>query len=240
MKHNRIPWGSVLLVVAILFGTSLIHSQQETSKQRDLTKYPVVDFDAPADPSNAAEREKKKEKDKRYEKRPFLITAPQPDITGSTLYDNEPMPDSAFPFKQSKLVITGVILGSKAILSSTKSTVYSEYSVQIESILKQARPELQVGQLVGVDRLGGRVRYPNGAIIRYRNSWQDLPEANERYLFFLDIENDKNPNYKLVTAYKLTEESVTALDHGAKFHAHDKRKKSEFMKLVLDAAKGNE
>src|SRR4030095_14658479 len=63
---------------------------------------------------------------------------------------------------------------------------------------------------------------------------------NERYLFFLDAEGGKNPNYKLVTAYKLTEDGVSALDHGAKFQEHNNRKKSGFMKLVLDASKGND
>ena len=198
MKHSRLPWGIAVLVVTISFGPSLTHGQQENSKQRDLTKYPIVDFAAAADPSDAAERERKKEKDKRYEKRPFIITKPQPDVTGSTLFDNELRPESAFPFKESKLVITGVILGS--LMSSTKSTVYSEYSVRIERILKQAGQEIQVGQLVDMDRMGGRVRYPNGAVILYLNDWQDLPELCERYLFFLDAEDHKNPNYKLITA----------------------------------------
>ena len=88
------------------------------------------------------------------------------------------------------------------------------------------------------DRLGGRVRYSNGAVILYRVDWHDLPEPNERYLFILDNENGKNPNYKLVTAYKLTDESVTALDDGAKFREHNGRKKSEFIKLIKDAATG--
>jgi len=91
---------------------------------------------------------------------------------------------------------------------------------------------------VTADRLGGRVRYSNGAVILYRVDWHDLPEPNERYLFFLDNENGKNPNYKLVTAYKLTDESVTALDDGAKFREHNGRKKSEFIKLIKDAATG--
>ena len=244
MKHSRLSWGIVALIVlitmAISFGPSLTHSQQETSKQRDLTKYPVTDVDVP-EPSNPVEREKKREKDKRYDKAPFVILNPRPEFTWSTLYDSEPVPESAFPYKQSKLVITGVILGSKALMSNNKGAVYSEYSVQIESIISQDKGrELQVGQLVDVDRAGGRVRYPNGAIILYRNSWQDLPEPNERYLFFLDTEDRKNPNYKLVTAYRLKDEDVSALDRGAKFQEHNKRKKSEFMKLVKDAEKDNE
>jgi len=144
LMQNRASWGIVSLIVlatlAVTFGplTGPSLSQQQNSKTQDLTKYPVVDFAAPADRTDdAIEREKKKEKDKRYEKRPFVITTPQPDVTGSTIYDNEPVPTTAFPFNQSILVITGVILSSKALMSNTKSTVYSEYSVQIESILKQ-------------------------------------------------------------------------------------------------------
>jgi hypothetical protein len=211
---------------------------KDAPRKQDFTKCPLVDVDAP-EPSDAVEREKKREKDKRYDKAPFVILNPRPEFTWSTLYDAEPVPESAFPFKQSKLVITGVILGSKALMSSNKGAVYSEYTVQIESILSHDKGrELQIGQLIEVDRAGGRVRYPNGAIIRYRNSWQDMPEPNERYLFFLDTEDRKNPNYKLITAYKLKDEGVSALDRRATFQEYNGRKKSEFMKLVLDAAKG--
>jgi hypothetical protein len=243
VNHKTLSRRIVVLVVslttAVSFGPLLIQGEQETSKQRDLTKYPIVDFDSPADPSDAVEREKKNEKDKRYDKKPFMVQRPLPDYRGSTLHDYEPMPSSAFPFDQSKLVVSGVITDSKAVMSSKKTSVYSEYTIQIESILKQSGgQELQVGQIVSADRLGGRVRYSNGAVMLYRVDWHDLPEPNERYLFFLDNENSKNPNYKLVTAYKLTDESVTALDHSSKFHEHNKRKKSEFMTLVLDAAKG--
>jgi hypothetical protein len=241
MKHNRLAWGIVSLIVlltmAISFGPSLTRSQPKNPKQQDLTKYPIVDFDEP-EPSEALERERKKEKDKRYDRKSFLVQRPLPDYTRSALYDYEAEPKFAFPFNQSKLVISGLITGSKAVVSSAKTSVYSEYTIQIENIFKQTGgPELQVGQTVIADRLGGRVRYPNGAVMLYRIDWQDLPETNGRYLFFLDCEEGKNPNYKIVTAYEFTEENVNALDAGV-FGKHNGRKQSDFIKLVKEAAKG--
>lgn len=216
----------------------MAQSDQGSGTGQNREKYPIVDFDA-SEPTSAEEREKKKEKDKRYEKRPFIIKTPQPDYTSSTLYHNEELPVSEFPFEGSRLVVSGVVLNSKALMSSNKSTVYSEYTIQIEEVIKQPPgQELQAGQQISADRLGGRVRYPNGAIILYLNDWQDLPEDNERYLFFLDNEGGKNPNYKIVTAYKLKEEGVTALDFGEKFQKQNGRKKNEFMKAAKDAAKG--
>lgn len=240
MQHNRIIWGVIALLVLVTLSISFVpsstHSQQ-ANPQQDMSKYPVVDFDAP-EPSESAEKEKKNEKDKRYDKKPFIVHKPLPDYTGSTLYDYESMPSSAFPYDQSKLVISGVITGSKALLSAKKSSVYSEYNIQIESILKQSGGrELQIGQVVSADRIGGRVKYPNGAVMLYRVDWQDLPEPNERYLFFLDSDEEKNPNYKIVTAYKMKDEIISPLDAGTKFREHNGRKKAEFIKLAKDAAK---
>ena len=203
-----------------------------------------MDFDAP-EPSDATERERKKEKDKRYEKNAFLVRTPMPDYSSSILYDNEPLPSSAFPFNQSKLVITGAIIGSRAAVSSNKAAVYSEYDIQVESVLKQSGGrEFQPGHVLSADRLGGKVRYSNGAVMLYLNDWQDLPEPFESYLFFLDNEGGKDPNYKIVTAYKTKDDNVTALDSAGKFREHNGRKKDEFIKLAKQAAKeatkGNE
>ena len=240
MKKTASIWNVVLLVFvtfSISFAPSLTQGQRQNSKQQDLTKYPTVDFDAP-EPSDPAERARKEVRDRRYEKNAFIVRTPMPDYSGSTLYDNEPMPPAAFPFNQSKLVIIGTVTGSKAVMTTNKAAVYSEFTIRIENVLKQSRDRtLQAGQVVSADRLGGRVRYLNGAVMLYLNDWHDLPEPCGNYLFFLDGKDIENPNYKIVTAYLLKNEKVSPLDSGAKFREYSGRKKDDFIQLVKEAAK---
>lgn len=245
MNTNRITWGIVLLVVLLTLSISFVpitsHSQQDKSNKNqevkafgDIEKYPIADYSAP-ESSNASEREERREKSKRYDKRSFVITNPRPDVIMSTIYDAEPEPP-ALPLRESKLVVIGQILDAKAAMSNDKGAVYSEYTVQIESVLKQtAELELRAGQLISVDRTGGRVRYPNGQTILYLYSEQGFPEVLGRYIFFLDNEGLKSPNFRIITAYQLKDETVSALDHAPKFREFNGKNKKDFIKLVLSA-----
>lgn len=239
--RTSVSWGIVSLIVlvtlAISFGPLTSHSQKDDSKSQDtkqtlnLEKYPVADYDA-AQPSNAAEREERKEKASRYDKRPFVMPNPRPEFIESSAYHTEPVPP-ALPFNESTLVIIGEILDAKAFMSPDKSAVYSEYTVQIDTVFKQDKKrELHKGQLVSADRRGGRVRYPNGQTILYSSNWQDLPEWPGRYLFFLGKDDGGSPNYKIITAYRLKNGKVSALDYDRSFRAFDGKDESDFIKLV--------
>jgi hypothetical protein len=228
----------VLVTMTISFGSITSYSQQDNSKNQYtngleyLKKYPVADYDAP-EPPNAAERKERKEKNKRYDKKSFVIVNPRPEFIMSTIYDAEPVP-SAIPFSQSKLVIVGEILNAKALMSNDKSGVYSEYAVQIQTVLKEDKErKLHLGQSIFVDRMGGGVRYSNGQTIHYLNSWQDLPESAGRYLLFLKNDDGKNPNYRIITAYRLKNDKVSALDYPRDFRKFDEMNESDFIKLVL-------
>lgn len=240
-------WGIVALVVlitlAITFGTTGSYSQQSSTAQlptptpennshADLTKYAVVDYDA-LEPTNAAEREERKLKNKRYDVSLPVVKNPPPEATMVGGSDVEPVPP-ALPFAASKLIVIGKILNSKAFLSNEKKGIYSEYSVQIETILKESkRKKLQTGENISVDRAGGRVRYANSQEILYLLDWQDLPEVNGRYLFFLSNDDDQNPNYKILTAYRLKNGKVTALDNHDDFREFNGKSETDFIKLIL-------
>ena len=75
--------------------------------------------------------------------------------------------------------------------------------------------------------------YPNGQKILYLIDWQDLPEPAGRYVFFLSKDDDKNPNYKILTAYQLKDDKVTALDNHPDFREFNGMSKTDFIKLVL-------
>lgn len=240
MKSNRIIWGLVSLVVlvtiAVSLGTVSSYSQKDTTKEQDkspfgdLSKYSIADYDA-VEPKNASEREERTLKSKRYDKYLLVLKNPAPGDIASFAYDAEPLP-SAIPSAESSLIIIGEVINSKASLSNDKSGVYSEYSVQVENVLKEDKQKkLRVGEIITADRAGGLVRYSSGQTMLYLNSWQDLPEIKGRYVFFLS--NDaQNPNYKIQTGYRLKNNKVTALDRHPRFREFDGIIETDFISLI--------
>ena len=201
MKSNRVMWGLVSLVVlitiAVSFGTMSSYSQQDTlEKQRDediqdLSKYPIAEYDAPAS-KNAAEREERALKNKRYDRQLLVRKKPHPETGKTVASDAEPVPP-AIPLAESSLIIIGEVVNSKASLSNDKSGVYSEYLVRVENILKSDKKKsIRTGATITMDRTGGYVQYPSGQKVLYQNDWQDLPELNGRYMFFLNDDNNQN------------------------------------------------
>jgi len=239
-------WGLVALVVlttiAVTLGTPDSYSQQNSTKRssmptpdnnsnQDLSKYAVVDYDTPL-PENVAEREERIIKNKRYDKSLLVARKPHPETTTRIASDAEPVP-AAIPFAESSLIVIGEILSSKALLSNDKSGVYSEYSVYVQTILKEdKRKKLQKDEAISMDRTGGVVRYPNGQTVLYMNDWQDLPEVNGRYIIFLSKDDDQNPNYKILTAYQLKNGKLTALDNHPDFREFNGMSETDFIKLV--------
>jgi hypothetical protein len=241
MNTNQKVWIFVAIVVLATFvaiiGTMPSQGQQtENQDKKDWSpeKYPVADYEAP-ESSNASERNARREKSKRYDKKSFVIPNPRPEFIMSTIYDAEPLP-SALPYKESKLVIIGDIQNAQALISNDKSAVYSEYMVQIDTVLKKSTgQDVEAGQIIFVDRSGGRVRYPNGQTILYLNDGQDLPGATGRFIFFLDKDEGSSPNFRIVTAYRLNNETVSALDRGEKFQKFNGKSEKDFIKLITSS-----
>lgn len=244
MKNNKLIWGITLIVVLITisssFGTMSSYSQNENSKEQtknsfeELTKnIPVVDYNAP-NLTDGVERELRVIKNNRYDLILDVIKKPNPEYDFAISSDAEPIPP-IIPFTESKLVIIGRILSANAFLSNEKKGIYSEFSVNIETVLKKdEKKNLKSGGTIAMDRAGGVVRYANGQKMMYMNDWQKMPETDQRYLLFLDKDDEQNPNYKLITGYKLENGKVTALDSPNIFGKHDGMSEKEFINLVVD------
>jgi len=241
MSVNQKIWVLVAILVFITawisVGTLSTQSQQGTGKSLphttpDQAKYPVADLNTP-EIRDADERNDRTLKNSRYDKYAMVLLSPGPYDTFVRISDGEPHPE-AIPLKESRLVAIGNVLDSKASVSNDKSGVYSEYSLQIQSILKNDNAkERRVGETISFDRSGGFVRYPNGQKILYLNDWQDLPEINGRYVVFLDNKgNGKSPNYRLITAYKLQDEQVIPLDRTEIFAKFRGMTEKDFVKRL--------
>ena len=246
MKNNRMMWLIVVLVVfvtvAVTVGTNTGRGQEacesktastpQNNPYGDLSKYPTVDYDAP-EVATAPEHEERAIKNKRYQKSFPVTKDPSPDdIAVGGVDEDTPVP-TKIPFAESRLVVIGEIIGSKAVLSNEKKAIYSEYSLRIETLLKRDKErKLRVGETITIDREGGVVRYPSGQKILYFVSFQSTPDVGGRYLFFLTNDDEKNPNYKLITAYQFKNGVVTSLDNFPDFGEFNGKSEAEFIKLV--------
>lgn len=245
MNGRRFTWTLVALFVittiAVTLGTSDGQSQQKGQPEPtpapgslfgDLSKYPVARLDEP-EPTNAADLEVRRIKNKRYNGGLIVAKNPHPDDAASIFSDAEPVPPQT-PIAESNLIVIGEIQDLRGLLSNEQKTVYSEYSVVVRSILKEdPKKKLQVGEIICADRSGGVVLYPNGQRILYLNDWQDLPELRNKYLLFLNKDDDKNPNYKIITGYQLKNDLVTALDKHSIFTKMNGMKESDLIYEIL-------
>jgi hypothetical protein len=118
---------------------------------------------------------------------------------------------SDLPADKSDLVVEGTVTGSAAFLSNDKGAVYSEITVHVSDVLKDSSNlNVKIGDSILTERFGGRVKYPNGQIVRYGIVGQGFPAKGRKYLFFLSRAGEGN--YNLLTAYELQGNKVQALD----------------------------
>jgi hypothetical protein len=246
MKSSRMMWVLVTVVVlttiAITFGTRDSRSQEKIRQAQstptpanpfgDFSKFPTVDYDA-VESLTAPELEQRRIKNKRYQATLDVMQNPRPDGIAIITSDGEPLPP-AIPFAESRLIVIGDILSSTARLTDGKKEIYSEYSVRIKTILKKDKQrEPPLNDIITVDRAGGAVLYPSGQKILYRNDWHKFPEVGGQYVFFLNNDDDQNPNYKILTAYRLNNGKIIALDNHPNFKEFDGTSEKDFMDLIL-------
>jgi hypothetical protein len=197
-------------------------SQQDAARalQEFQARFPTADYDSP-EPTNREEKTKRRKRNKRYDGKGMVTSNP---------YDST----SALPVAQSDVILTADVLSSEAHLSNDKNSVYSEFNVQVDAVLKGTLPTLSQTNLISVSRLGGMVRYPSGQKVRYEIGNQNMPAIGKRYLFFLKATEDTQA-YEIVTGYEIGPERVLPLDRGVRFEAFRGIDSVVFLNTVRDA-----
>lgn len=251
MKNNKIVWGLVSLLVLITIGVTVgktnNFSQQDAAKiscevnaaniaykqlQEKQKDYPVADYNAP-ESTDIKEREKKQKKNNRYDRKPIVLKRVTPTDDTVTISGLERVPP-AIPTAESSLIVIGKTLNGKASVSNNKEGLYSEFDLEIEKILKDnPQKGFQLGNTITIDRIGGYLRYPNGQKVLYKTDWQDLPETNKRYIFFLE-NPDESLNYRIITGYKILNGNIFALDNVLPFKNINGTSEIDFVSLVLN------
>jgi hypothetical protein len=244
---SRYLFGAVisltLLVVFLTFlktgSTPTVSAGSQDDNFRDL---PVLDYEA----ETTKEKSKARiEKDEHFKGRGNPGRGPITELPNGI----EPLPTnvhwwlglSAIPVDQSDLIVLGDVLAREAHLSSDRTGIHSEFTVQITEVLKGATNQVVAGSRLFVNRLGGSVRFGSGKIQNYGLSGQGMPHASAHYVLFLGrtVEGD----LLILTGYELSGTHVIPLDGEdskdpkgdlpfAKYRGADQTK---FIKEVRDA-----
>jgi hypothetical protein len=187
-------------------------ARTQQPEEVDTTKFPIVDFAAPP-PVDLKERAKREGKSRKYNRR----RSPQINESMDGVFEVSHWSFPALPVGQSSAILVGEITDSQAHLSEDKTTIYSEFVVRIESILKNDdKIPLTVGGMVSVERRGGRIRFPSAKIVTFSVDHQDMPSPGRRYVLFLThcspMGGVSEDSLFIVTGYEFKGGKVVPLD----------------------------
>jgi hypothetical protein len=124
--------------------------------------------------------------------------------------DPPALPD--LPVNRSDAIIVGTIAARHAYLSADHTSIYTEFKVQIEQLLKAPVDfPPKPGTLVDVERQGGSIQFSADAIISRGVANKTLPWTGKRYLLFLEY-FPEGKDFSIVTGYRLEGPQVIPLD----------------------------
>lgn len=206
--------GLLLVIAGVIAFTLSGHSQKNAALVKDRTtkarELPIVDF-SEAESRDANASAKQKAKASRYDRQSSQRIEAGYLISGRVWSTNWWRDLSALPFKQSDVVLIGGILDAKAHLSNDKTGIYSEFGAQVQEVLKNSTSDpIHPGEVISLERFGGGVRFPSGAIQRYETVGQGMPTAGGTYLFFL--KQMESTDFSIITGYQLDADAVSPLD----------------------------
>jgi len=195
--------GALMLALSLGGGVTAALSAQDAAAGKDA---PVLDYErAGAAAAPNARRKRGLRQDK-----------PIAELPGSI----EPLPASshawaglpALPVAQSDAVVVGDVTDRRAVLTEDRTSVFSEFSVRLDAVFKDAQGLPAPGGVVWASRPGGVVRFASGKVQRYTVSKQGYPQVGGRYVLFL--RRDEEGDFSILTGYELRDSKVLPLDGG--------------------------
>jgi len=216
---------SIIVVIATTTIT-IIHSQkkdgtislrQQTIDQDDV---PIANYNGPL-PADLKERDKRQKRSKRRnmklgpdtgvrDPKRFMITEERESSFGS--FETHAPVEPAIPAAKSNVVITGEITKSEAFLTEDKTSIYSEFTVNVNSILKNSTSEvIHIGDSIIISRNGGAVRFSSGKVYKTLFDGKPMPHIGSKYILFLSYEAE-GKDYPIITGYELKDGKILPLD----------------------------
>jgi hypothetical protein len=247
MTNQKLTLVSILLLSLFLMATLATFRQQAQDKSQSQQKetdksdenFPLVSLDT----SNQAQRldETRKMRNEKFDNSRWVKQTVYEGVASVGRMSHWQLGLPALPVQKSDVVAVGVVKSAEAFLSNNQTGVYSEFSVLVDSLVKdnQSKP-IESGANIVVQRAGGRVRYPTGQIVKYSVSGQEMPRLNGKYVFFLGYDKQREV-YRIITAYEVSYGKVTALDgkrkdrkSGFVFSQYDGVEERQFMNELHD------
>ena len=216
--HKRlfVVVGLVFIAVMILITSRAVPALQNQEVEKTNTKTtnaddgPIVDFQETA-LADAAERVKRHIRGAKHDKSLFNVSPSDISVT-TVLVDFIDPNLPGLPLAKSSNVVLGSITTAKAYLSNDRTGVYTEFSLRVEEVIKNdMESSLVPGCTLEIIREGGRVKFSNGRIHRYKISELEMPRVGGRYVFFLATGNAE-VGFEILTAYELRNGKVVPLD----------------------------
>ena len=162
---------------------------------------------------NPQEREARRAKNTRY-------NAGGPDLTVERPPDSEIFVEQVWPAvdfipaSESAVVATGKVVKVQPYLSSDRSRIYTEITVEVDDLLKRDRDNrLSAVHTVVIDRLGGALKLKTGRVVRDDIQIDNLGKTNlgKRYMFFARRVNGGS-DISLIDSYELRDGKVFTND----------------------------
>jgi len=227
---------SVIGLIIAQNGTGRTTPKDTKTKQRTL---PIVEFNSP-EPTDDKIRAKRRENSARYDGSSSQPIQDVPSISGRIWAPHWSNGIAALPVSRSDAVVTAVVTSANAYFSNDKTAVYSEFSAQIDEVLKDTSSSLAARTLIPLERFGGAVRFPSGAVQEFFATGQGMPLVSHRYLFFL--KKEPYDSFTIITGYELGETVLpldgAAVEEGRGAYAFDKYDgfdTTEFLQIVRTA-----
>lgn len=209
-------------------------SNQRPKQDIDTSQFPTAEYGAT--PGDAKERTRWQAKSKKYNKKYTLRIS---ESSGATYYIVDwyvGLP--AFPVARSAAIVTGEVTDARAYLSEDGTGIYSEFSIQVDEILKNdPLNPVTAGVPLFAEREGGRVRFSSGKIVTAQVVNQDMPRPGRRYAFFLmrgSLTGTDSEGLQLLTAYELREGRVFPLDKVSEKHPINQYKGKAVEELLTE------
>ena len=208
---------SSLCLIGILLVMTFNSQSQNVGRPKsleiDFKNFPIASFDEPA-PTESQARDARKIKNKKFNSDAKAISESSTQIFTVMDWD---VGLPALPIDRSSAVVIGRVIEAKAYLSEDKTAIYSEFKVQIDSVLKNDdRCPLHPENSLIVGREGGRVRLPSGKVVVSWINHQNMPTVGGQYVLFLTHElprgGDGGNDFYIVTAYELANGIVVPMD----------------------------
>lgn len=228
-NQKKIVLSLSLIFATILFAFIVLKLQaQDRDQQQDespLVKKirqshdPIAEYDSP-EPYDPKERYLRRLRNSKLgldkynlkpeQKEAARLKENSPEIFISYILGGRPLP--AFPIFQNTLVVIGKITDAKAFLTNDKTYIYSEFTLNVEDVLRQPLgSNLSRGDSTVLIRGGGKVKLPSGKILYRGTSGYLMPEVSKRYLLFLEADKEIE-SFGIITGYEFQGGQVIPLD----------------------------